>query len=702
MICSGNTVIRPCEGASLVSPIEPEHLTPDSKIKIIRSENKIISLIKKIWQIIVRFFTNLKTCVAKPLVLQNPAQKKYINSFHIKNLQSQSYFEKLYFHELQLQVSLLKKRENPEDLLRSIDETSNKFEELTSQTSDKIDALIDQLQTRPTQELLEIADELYQSSLKTLEELKQLPGTNVQRAAYSGRLVALLRKLDDAFSDKLRETLHRYCGCHIKTQGDDQSLKMLAPGILGKDKFLVEHQKQEMRGELPQHTSAVLFSQSYGGGHNVVQHAISQRIAERGGHAYKIEADVEVFEAYYNYRKWTGYSSAEWSQWLLKNNHFTLIRLLGWVSSGPEKPEVREAKINCFALSLLSRAHTDLAITCFQRNSSTAEKASSRLGQAHLEIGTDLDYQVFDFQKDVENPHYRHGVMARDVVREARVLNGALEPEQIVEVGFSVRDVFLKHYTQQELLDIRTHYNQTYNLAFDARVVVLLCGGEGVSNTMAETLAKRYSKEGPKIHLFAICGKNEQKKEVLDAYFRNLNRDNFQATAFGWTAEKELGELFAMGALEENKGLLISAKAGGGTLSEAIARGIPALVSEMSGIPHEQRNLDFLVEKQLGRSFKKERELPEKVLEMLTAPFNPQVAASGEHYANYRSKEKSILIIKELVENSRKDAAFQERREKLSGQLPAALEIEDPLANDLVVTPPSVEPLPIPSAYVSA
>jgi len=634
---------------------------------------KTIQGVQKIWKTMTSGISTFMSSPFEVLSSHSLLQKMTMKKLGERAKQCESYIEKTYFKELKDLVAGLKKTDDPAVFLERIDTTAKQLEELVVHAKGEAHNLIRKLETEPSDKLIGKADHLYRHCMNTLHDLQQLPGTDIQRSVYAGRLTTIFRELDDAFSDDKGVTLHRYCGCHIKSKDEDHGLKLLAPGIRGKDpKFLVDHPQHESHGSMPAHTSAVLMSQSYGGGHNVVQHATSQRIAERGGHAYKIEADEEVFEAYYNYRKRTGKSGAEWSQFFLQGNYFRTIRFLGWLSSGNDSKKTREGKINCFARSLLARGQQDLAVMCFQRGTSPAEKAASRLGTGLYEIATDLDYAVFDFKKDAENPHYKHGMMARDSEREKQVLSRALHPHQLVENGFPVRDAFLKNYSVEELAQIRTQYQQKYNLEPDARVVLLLCGGEGVSNTMAETLAKKYPPNGPKIHLFAVCGKNEKKKNILEEQFAKLNQSNFRATALGWTNEKELGELFAMGALEKDKGLLITAKAGGGTTSEAIARGIPILGCEMTGIHHERLNLDFVVERQLGKEFKNEGELPSKVVEMLGTPFTPIPSPDGEAYSDFHSKEKSMQAIQNIVEDCRTDTGFQYRKTQAIATLPLA------------------------------
>jgi UDP-N-acetylglucosamine:LPS N-acetylglucosamine transferase len=203
-------------------------------------------------------------------------------------------------------------------------------------------------------------------------------------------------------------------------------------------------------------------------------------------------------------------------------------------------------------------------------------------------------------------------------------------------------------------------------------VIILLCGGEGVSNTFAETLFKGYSENDPPAHLFASCGKNVKMKEALDKEFSN-GKPNLKVTALGWTNEEELGKLFALGALEKNKGLLISAKAGGGTVSEAIARGIPSLICESSKIPHERMNLDFMLKRNLARELRRERDIPRMVTDMLNHPPIPFQSPEMEDYSDFHSKEKSMRCIANLINECRAEPEFSRRKIAAFDRFPSAV-----------------------------
>jgi UDP-N-acetylglucosamine:LPS N-acetylglucosamine transferase len=678
------TYHHPYTGSPRLAIVPPERARPVQaplpKKSCCTPLDVAVAIITALWRAFLFGCKRLFRSIGKLFSCLTTEQKAALHQLGERIEQKPSQIERMFFQELKEKVADLPRSESAADFFAKIDATSEKMEALAQKAEEGAAKI---------QHLYE-ADALYRECMAELKQLKELPSVPVQIALITGQLTSIFRELDDTLSEKLGEPLHRYCGCHIKSK-EDPELKSLSPTIRD-PKFLVEHPAKQEAGELPKRTSAVLLSQSYGGGHNVVQHAMSQRLAERGGHAYKVEADEEVLEAYYGYRDWTGKSGAEWSQFLLQHNGFRLIRLLGWLSSKRDTLETREEKIDMFARSMLARGQQDLAVMCWGRNTSPAEKAAGRLGMGLLEIATDLDYEVFDFEKDVENPHYRHGLMAKDAEREKEILGKVLESHQIVETGFPVRDPFLKQYSENELAQIRQMYRQKYGLAPDARVVVFMCGGEGVSNTMAETLLDQYPADAPKIHLFAICGNNKEKKMQLEDHIYKIKKGNIQATALGRTEAKELGELFAMAALEKEKGLLISAKAGGGTTSEGIARGTPMLISEMGGLKHEIKNLNFVTEKKLGQSFQEESQLPEKVVQMLQTPFEPHLSPSGESYSNFNSQAKSIRVIRDITEQSRQDSVFQERRALLRARAPLASAIPaapSPRANALPAFAPA-------------
>jgi len=639
--------------AGRINPAYPnEGITENSSSCFYRC----IELIVGIWSAAVGAIVFCSKWVIEKLSGYGSEQRQMMDKLAVLAENSDSLIEKMYLDELRSQVGSKERTLNPISLVQTIEGTGKRLEKLAIHVESSIDTLAD----------LAAADEFYRDSMEEFIRLQDLPLTQVQRALYTGRLTNSFRRLDDRFSDIEGTTLHRYCGCHIQPEEPIEGITGEAPGISHqKGKFDVAHPEEQNHDDMPAHASTVILSWSLGGGHNVVQHAMSQRLGEKGAHAYKVEADKEVVEGFYNFRKWTGYSGIEWGDYFLQNGYWATTRFLSWFSYGKESIPSREEKIKKFFLSLLSRGDQDAAIMCFQAHTCHAEKAANRLGMACYDVATDLDYRVFHFEKDVENPHFKHAVMVADPQRQSVELHHQLHPEHIVEGGFPVRDGFFKEYSAQEIEELREKYRVQYGLTSDARVVILLCGGVGTPNTFAETLADHYSKElnAPPIHLFAICGNNEPKKEALKGHFDGSNHSKFQGTALGWLDDSALGELFALGALDEQRrGYLVSPKGGGGTISEAIARGIPTLVYDTTGFPHEQMNIAFLVENNLGTQLSSEAELPALLAKGLQAPFNPSPSPTGESFSRFNSKQKSMDNLAQLIASARGDAEFQSRK----------------------------------------
>ena len=594
-------------------------------------------------------------------------QKLVLNKLEVKAEAAENIVEKMYFTELRSQVASLNKMEDPVDWIHRIEGTAERLEAFVAQVTESFDNFSgDDLFYGPWFDT-EAADEFYRDTLDQFARLQDLPLTQVQRALYTGRLTNLFRRMDDLLSDIEGTTQHRYCGCHIQPEAPIEGITGQAPGISHQNgRFNVAHPATQDHQGMPEHASTLILSWSLGGGHNVVQHAMSQRLAEKGAHAYKVEADKEVVEGFYNFRKWTGYTGIEWGDYFLQNGYWRTIRFLSWFSYGKESPSARDEKVKSFVLSLLSRGDQDAAVMCFQAHTCHTEKATNQLGMACYDVATDLDYRVFHIEKDTENPYLRHAVMVADPERQAVQLDHQLEPEQIVEGGFPVREGFLKEYTPEEVEALRQKYADQYGLGPDARVVILLCGGVGTPNTFAETLANHYSNQpdAPPVHLFAICGDNKQKKDELTARFNAMgDNSTFKGSALPRVNDDILGELFAMGALDpERQGQLISAKGGGGTISEAIARGLPTLVCDTTGMPHEQMNIAFLTENNLGKLFEDERDLPALLAEQLQTPFEPKLSPAGESYSRFNSKKKSMDQLSALIDLARNDAEFQSRK----------------------------------------
>lgn len=651
---------------------------------VIEEADKVLSIWRRIYNYIINLFIAILQCFIPVL------PTKYV--VHKLNEKARSHKDnlvtKLYYKEVANAAKKYLKPSSLEVFFKQLDNFNTESKGLLDATKEKISIFKNKLPKDKDEDswqaLLDEADDIYLTTLLHYTSLKKISTvTEIQTTLLAGQLTTLFRELDDALSDYKGEMLHRYCGCHIESSHSNKKLREKAPTLQANlekgnyEKFVTTQPINQKESNMPSHPSAVCLSQSFGGGHNVVQEAISHRFAKHNGHTYKIEADERVLEPFFQFKKWTGKTGAEWSKFFLQGRYFRTIRLLGYLSSGDKRPASTEQLAHKFALAMLSTGRQDLAMMFFTRQAKAAEEAADYLGMGMTDFATDLDYEVFGFGKGSKNPFYRHVLMAKDEEFEAQGVGRVLKAHQIVEGGFPVRYPFLKKYNEKELADIRSTYREKFQLEDDARVVVLLCGGEGVQSKSAEILARKYSQNGPKIHLFVVCGNNQKYKEKLNTFFQDMvskdkvRKDNFKGTALGWMTADELGELFAMATFEKNNGLLISAKAGGGTVSEAIARGIPLLISDRTKmIKHEGMNLKFIEKKKLGKTFSHAVELPKQVEEMLSSNVDSQVDPKEITYSNFDSENKSMEIVANLIRECREDRFFQEKQVRSFASLP--------------------------------
>jgi len=408
--------------------------------------------------------------------------------------------------------------------------------------------------------------------------------------------------------------------------------------------------------------SVANYSWSYGGGHDAVQMALGQRYAEAGMHVYNVRADEELLEfdplwvashkigGFFG-RK--GVTTCELFNCLMRNNYGKTLKLLSWLFSGSHDPN-RAARIDAMAATMLARGVPDAVVTCFSRYAGCFETAAGRIGLPMINMSTDLDSKIFDLEdaSEVKNLHFKHGLVVRDRQLENRL---ALLPKRVIDVGLPVREAFLKNYSAAEVDGFR----QVWNVAADRRVIVLLGGRDGVANQCAEKITREYRGE-KKIHLFVVCGTNASAEKNLKQTIQGPH-----VTILGWTEEKKVAQLAAMAGDPRQRGGIVSAKGGGGTLMEAIAMGVPMLVSDRNGMEWERENIGFMERQRLAVVFKDDAEVAEKLEDLLHLRFVP--------YNCGDSKKKSLDALRLVIRDAERDQHFQEiRNRSLSLQIEPA------------------------------
>lgn len=498
------------------------------------------------------------------------------------------------------------------------------------------------------------ADKTYLFVNAQLQTVPEDETTPMQRAFYEGRIAKLFREIDNQGSQKLGKPLHRYCGCHILEEGvsAESQIKMKSPTLLGKPaRYHIAYPTQLQSHPKLNQRSALIYSWSYGGGHDAAQSALGQRYAAAGMHVYNVQVDKELLDCdpVWNLTR-KRYTTGDLIEYLMTNNWWKTIRFINWYFSGAPNPIDEEKRIRSFTQISVSRGLPDIALTCLARYVGSMEKAGARIGIPFVNMPTDLDPELFDLQKDadVKNPHFLHGIAVRDAKIDEQT---TLSPHLTYEIGFPVRPAIMKKYSTAEVVAFR----QKWNVADDRRVVLVLAGRDGIRNNCAEEIFDNYaavSEENFPIHLIAICGKNEAEKQRLVAKYT----EDKHITIHGFANEAEMGEFYAMAADVTRQGALVSAKGGGGTVMESIAAKAPLLVSDLNGLHWEWRNIGFVDRNKLGMVFRKKGEICQQLAALLKAEYvNP--------FAEVDSVQKSLDVVVKLIDSAQADVPFTKLKE---------------------------------------
>jgi 1,2-diacylglycerol 3-beta-galactosyltransferase len=114
-------------------------------------------------------------------------------------------------------------------------------------------------------------------------------------------------------------------------------------------------------------------------------------------------------------------------------------------------------------------------------------------------------------------------------------------------------------------------------------------------------------RERLKLQLIVIAGRNKKLEARLK---RNLKKFNFPVRVFGFT--DQVHELMA-------ESDLIITKAGPGTIAEAMAMGLPLIIT--SWLPgQEEGNVEFVLRENVGRASKDPKKVVEMVRELQETP----------------------------------------------------------------------------------
>ncbi len=357
---------------------------------------------------------------------------------------------------------------------------------------------------------------------------------------------------------------------------------------------------------------------SYGDGHVQVSKALQQCFYERGIH-HVLMIDLfarahPVMDAVtrFAYLKSCSYSPQlyGWSYYLTQNmrHNQTPVKWLNFFGIGALKEIIRverpDAVINTFPMLAMPELRKQTGL--------------------HIPIFTVLT--DFGLHSRWIHPEIDKYFVANEELKTA-IIDKGIPAERIKVSGIPLRKAFRRPYNKNRIF-------QSYGLDPSKKVVLIMAGAYGVLQNLKKICqALLYLGD---IQILLVCGKNESLKERIKASFAQRHEINI----FGFI--EHIQELMAISSC-------MVTKAGGITLSEALALQLPVIV--FRPLPgQEKENAFFLVKKGAALVAYRIEELVMKVKQILDKERMFQMEqAIHELQKNNASETIVIDILNEIV-----------------------------------------------------
>jgi len=250
-------------------------------------------------------------------------------------------------------------------------------------------------------------------------------------------------------------------------------------------------------------------------------------------------------------------------------------------------------------------------------------KSKKRINTRHVIVITDFDLHAFWLCHNFE--HYFVAIEETKVHLEQLGVGS----DKITISGIPIDPVFTEHKDKGKM-------RQLHNLEPDLPTILVSAGGFGMGPVAK--LIQSLTKMQKKAQIVVICGKNEELKQRVDTYLRNLpTKLPILFKSLGYTAEMDT----YMSAAD-----LILGKTGGLTTSEALAKGLGFII--VDPIPgQEQRNADHLLEEGVAIKCNNWPVLSYKIDKLLN---NPQRIANMQFKARSLARPSAAHdIVKKLI-----------------------------------------------------
>ncbi|HZR40885.1 MAG TPA: glycosyltransferase [Ktedonobacteraceae bacterium] len=243
-----------------------------------------------------------------------------------------------------------------------------------------------------------------------------------------------------------------------------------------------------------------------------------------------------------------------------------------------------------------------------------------------------------------------------------RYLKRKLDPERVQVLGMPIDPKFTRPTESKETLQRRLR------LEPDVPVVLLVGGGDGAGGLQAAVRAISHARLP--VQLMVVTGRNRRLYANLQ---RSRSKLHVPAQIFGFV--QNMPEL--MHASD-----VIVTKAGPGTICEALACGLPVVLSGY--IPgQEEGNVDFVVEHEAGVLALDPAALID-TLRRLIKPGSPELRLYRESAARISKPRASFDIAQYLLskipqtESAWQSAQWQIRQRHMSGRLQSAIRLRSP------------------------
>jgi UDP-N-acetylglucosamine:LPS N-acetylglucosamine transferase len=350
-----------------------------------------------------------------------------------------------------------------------------------------------------------------------------------------------------------------------------------------------------------------------GGGHRAAATALCETIRrQRRGWNIEMVCIQDILDGVDFIRKYTGIPFQEVYNILLRKGwtlgSAQMIRVMHLLIRLSHASQVRALR-NYFSLS-----DTDLVVSLIPHFNRAIKEAleSTKPGVPFVTILTDIaDYPPhFWIEKDEQDQYVICG--SRRAAIQAR--ETGLAPDRILRTS----GMILNPAFYEPLAIDRASERIRLGLRPDLPIGLVLFGGEGSDDML--TIARALNRSGQKLQLIMLCGKNEK----LAAGLRESDH-SIPMFVDGFTRQvpfyMELADFFI-------------GKPGPGSISEALAKGLPVIVQKNAWtLAHERYNADWIEELGVGlvvRSFRDEISAAVKTL------------LSPENFARFRQQAARI------------------------------------------------------------